>query len=199
MRRTIRRQEAFTLVEIMVVSVVFSGVVAALFVCFQSARDSQNISSSGVNLQSEARRAFDTMARELREAGNIRSANNVVGNVDFTAQTQVDFQIARGYDVAVCGGTCWGDETSAGRWLHYLVNAGQLVRCSTTNQTDAINFATCRVLANNVQVFQVDYADAALTATVRLDIRQVSTQFRGGSSAVAPNPLVGRIKIRNNS
>ena len=197
------KSAGFTFVEIMVVVTVFSGVMAALFVSLLTTRNSQAFSSASVYVQQEARRAFDAIVREFHESGRIRRAGDLVGNADFTGQTQVDFQIARSYDAAACGGTCWGDDTTNDRWLHYLLNVvsaenTQLIRCSTANQADAVTVSGCRVLANNVQTFTVDYSHVNRRLTVRLDVRKISSQLAGGSVAAGPSTLISEIELRNN-
>lgn len=196
--------KGLTIVELMVVTVVFTGISAALMVMFQTAHDSQLISSEVIYLQQEARRAFTTMSRELREAGNVRQAGDGVGQADFTDELQIDFQINRGYDEDDCGGTCWGDEDDNDRWVHYLLNTPedqdtQLIRCTTENQDDAIDTDACRVMAHDVETFEADYDYAGMVLTLTLNIQKDSEQLRGGSVNASTVPLVMQVKLRNST
>lgn len=127
----------FTLFELLVVIVIFGGIMAALMVAFLISESSYHTADSYVQVQQEARRAFDTMVKELREAGwgTVAANPGTGGNCTFAALisavtvsntcvaaggnagNQIDFQIALGYDldVAVPGpppcpdaAVCWG-------------------------------------------------------------------------------------------
>jgi len=195
----------FTLMELLVVVVIFGGIMGALLISFLVSRSSYLSADSYVHVQQEARRAFDVMVRELREAGNVdATCAGCDPNEDFTDRPRANFQVALSYNAGT-GAIVWGNENQQNGWVHYLLNQTvptnwQLVRClSNGSDTNITNFAACRVLANNVQTFQVDYANASRTVTISLEIRQTSSQLPGGAMGTSPAPLNTQVRLRNAS
>ena len=195
----------FSLVELLIVGLVVLGLIGMLMMSFVTSRNAYLLNDESLYIQQEVRRALEATARELPAAGRVRQVGGA-GGVDFANQTRVDFQLDRGFDQGTCGGICWGTDDPAfpTGWLHYLLNTTnpqntQLVRCATTNQGSAINFATCRVLANNIQTFLVDYAAGTRTVTLHLQIRKVSAAIPGGSVTSSTSPQVRQVKLRNAS
>ena len=140
----------------------------------------------------------------MREAGNLDSPTTAPDQ-DFTDSTRLNFQIARNYDDALCGGICWGNDTVTGGWVHYLLDAGEptqvrLVRCQTLAADTAITVddATCpTTLSNDVQTFQASYTDSAKTVTVQLANRVASAQIATGGLSTTPAPLRTQVRLRN--
>ena len=193
-----RRRGGTTLLELLLAAVLFIGISAILITSLFAEHRFYLSSQTYIQVQWEARRALDAMERELYGSGNVRRAGDPVGGADFAGETQVDFQIERGFDQVACGGICWGDETATGRWLHVLRNASsQLVRCSTLQQADPIDFSTCRVLANYAQTFTVDYQHSAREVRIHLRVFKASSQLPGGGMGTTPVVLTRQIRLRN--
>ncbi len=157
-------------------AVVFLILGGALLTAFLTGQTTWVSSDAFVQVQQEARRGFDSMARELRQAGLAGpAAAPGPQNMNLTAlaggSNQLNFQVALGYDATPspgCGGICWGADGVNGQWIHYavVVNAGlpannnrQLVRCvtgaGTRDTVPLANGTNClpggfRVIANNV-------------------------------------------------
>jgi Tfp pilus assembly protein PilW len=201
-----RSDRGITLVELLIVAVIFGGILLALFISFTMGQGTYLSSDAYIQAQQEARRALDAAGRELREAGNPDSPGTNP-NVDFADSARLNFQIALGYFnspaqagyIAGCplNAICWGNDTQSGGWMHYLRNGTQLVRCQTAASDTAIaDFSACRVLANGVQTFLIDYSSA--TRTLTLDLQ---TQFqalgRGLGGPLASGPLQTRVRLRN--
>ena len=196
------------MLEVIVVTAIFVVIGAALLVSFMTGRTSYLQGEESVHVQQEARRAFDAMTNELYEAGHIRQLLSGGGagaaNQPFTGAIGIASRIAQGYNLAECpNAICWGDGLTTNRWLQYRMRPGtnQLVRCSTANPGDN-DFTNCRVLANDVQSFSADYAQAdgtppTRTVTLRLRVQRTSAQLPGGSVASGPTPLVGQVELRN--
>jgi len=190
-----RWRAGLALLELLVVGIAFSLLLAALLSSLMVGRSSYLSADASVRVQEEARRAFQTATQELREAGNVNSPG---------AQ-RLDFQTARSYDGAACGGICWGTDDAGlpNGWLHYVVDAaeGRLMRCVTANRDDFMpaNFAGCRVLANDVNVnaaatsFAYDTANRVVTVSLQTAI--TSAQLPGGS--MASPALQTRVRLRN--
>lgn len=196
----------FTILEIQLAAVIFAGILAALLLGLLMGRSSYVSAEAYVQLQQEARRAFDGMARELRGAGQV---NNNVTILDPGVQ-RLDFQIARSFDISVCGGVCWGTDAVLlpNGWLHYVLDAtnpqnARLMRCVTANRLDPmpVDFAGCRVLANsltpNLANSSFMYNHATRTILVKLQTSVTSQQLPGGSMVLSPTPLTLRVRLRN--
>lgn len=198
------RSRAFTLVELLIAALIFLAVMGALLVSLMIGKSSYLSSEAYIRVQEEARRALTTMTAEFREAGHIDSPTTSQ-NQDVTDTTRLNFQIARSYDLAACGGICWGNDTANGQWVHYLLNTAdpnntQLARCQSAGSDTVItDFSACRVLANNVATFSVDYTDSTRTITTRLAHTATSGQLAGGSMSTTPAPLTTTIQLRNDS
>lgn len=198
--------QGFTFVELLVVIVIIGGILGVLLQSLLVGHTSYVSSQAYVRVQYEARRAFDNMVKELREAGQVN--NNV--SIPAPGVQRLDFQINEGYDVVVCGGICWGtdDATLPTGWIHYVLDTAdpqnaRLMRCVTANRLDPMpaNFVGCRVLANNVDPtlantsLTYDHANRVVTITLQISI--ASQQLPGGSMGAAPSPLVWRVTLRN--
>ena len=189
--RSAPRLDGFTLIELLIVVTVMSVIMGALFVSMIIGRSSYVSSDAYVQVQQEARRALDTMGRELRAA---RDPITVGAG-------QVTFQVALGYDLVGCvkDDVCWGAQDATGanqpNWnIRYSVNnSRQLVR-------DLLNGAavqSTRVLANEVNAATFIYTPATKVVTMTLDVVRNSNQLPGGQMAASPAPLAGRVTLRN--
>ena len=188
----------FTLVEILVVMVIFGGIMGVLLLSFLVGKSSFLSADAYVQVQQEARRALDVMVRELREAGNVTEPD---------ANT-LRFQVALGFDrdleITGCpdGAICWGAQDQSGtsqpNWLvQYRESGTQLVR-EILNAGAAVQPGT-RVLANNVDATNttLDYVASDEIVTIAIAIRQTSQQLPGGSMQTSPAALQARVRLRN--
>lgn len=195
-----------TLTELLVVVTILAVIMEVLLLAVLVGRKAYTSADTYIQVQEEIRRSLDAMAKELRQAGNV---NNGVA-IGAPGVQRLDFQIVRDYDLAACGGTCWGTDDVAlpSGWIHYVLNLAdaanpRLTRCVTANQLDAMpgGFAGCRVLASRVIAdlastgFTYDHANRLVT--VQLQTQVVSDQLPGGSLSVGPAPLTSRIRLRN--
>ena len=105
----------FTLVELTVVSALLLILGGGLLTTLLTGQTSYLSADAYIQVQEEARKAFDNMVRELREAGG--PLVSVSPNPPAGPGTQLDFQVALGYDLdggagAVAGcpdaAVCWG-------------------------------------------------------------------------------------------
>ena len=201
---------AFTLVEILVVIVLFAILGGVLLTTVLTGQTSYSFSDAYLRVQEESRRAFDVMTRELREAGPVSGPPQLISVTnDVPAASgfrQLNFQIARGYNVPVdCPNTiCWGSEVQVNDWIHYAIvvnaelpanNNQQLVRCVDANATTAIASGNgCRVLANNVQSADFSFPSAGVVE-VTLQTRYQSPALPQGSQVM--KSLTSRVRLRN--
>lgn len=212
------RSHGFTLVELLVVSILTVIVAGGLLTAFLTGQTSYFSADAYVQVQQEARRAFDTMVRELREAGpsggTPRLSVGPVGGV--LAGNQLNFRIAMDYDTGT-GQITWGDGTVVNNWVHYAIitnnslsagNQQQLARCTNGNAAGAVtSSAGCtewRILANNVVLvpggsFVIDSEPAPETVTIKLQVRYQSGLLPGGSQSLGSQtaPLTSRVRLRN--
>jgi len=202
-----KRALGFTLVELLFVMAIFSGIIGALLLTFVVGRNSYLSSDAYIQVQQEARRAFDTMVKELREAG---------GTVTATAgpPSQLQFQIALGFNLAGCAvnAVCWGALNQNGSnqpgWsVRYRVSGTQVIR-EVLDQNSTVQPGT-RVLANNVNngvgadgqaATQFSYDGTNRVVTIRLDMAQppgpVPKNVGAVQDAFRPR-LSTQIKLRN--
>ena len=204
--------DGFTLTEIIIVAALFLILGAGLLTTFLTGQASYLSADAYIQVQQEARKAFDNMLRELREAG-AEPGNAVQVKLPGNPGRQLDFQIALGY---AGGAITWGNENGATQWVHYLItnnqvvttgqDAAQLVRCATPGQNDPLTapYAGCRVLANYVDgstsSFAYDAGNKVVTPTI--EVRYRNPRLPGGTSAAAggfqtTGLLTSRVKLRN--
>ena len=203
-----RTRRGFTLMEVLVTVVIFGVVLGVLLVSFLVSKNTYVSSDAYVRIQQEARRAFDSMVKELHQAGQV---NNSVA-IAAPGVQRLDFQIVRAYDAVACAatnGNCWGTDDAAlpNGWLHYVLdtadaNNARFMRCVTANRLDPMpgGFAGCRVLANSLNpalastAFTYDHGNRMVTVMLQPTI--ISSQLVGGSLTTA-NPLTTRVRLRN--
>jgi prepilin-type N-terminal cleavage/methylation domain-containing protein len=188
------KRRGMTLFEMLVVTIVFGIIAAVVFLAASSSQTSYLSTETAVYVQQQARQALSDMERELRQAGGAIA----------TAINQIDFQANLGYNQAApCppNAVCWGalDQLGANQsgWrVRYRLAGTQLVR-ELLDGAGAPQAGT-RVLANDVTSIQFTYVGGtARIVTVQLQVQRLSPFLPGGGLAVAPAPLVSRIKLRN--
>ena len=203
-----RRGAGFTLTELLVVIVLFATLGAVLLTVLLNGQTAYFSGDASLQVQQEARKAFDIMIRELREAGPPALMSTTPNVPVGTALRQLNFQIAREYNnpVSCPNAICWGSEVQVGDWIHYAVvvnnalpanNNQQLVRCVNQGVNAAIaDGAGCRVLANNVQTADFVYpAGIAGVVQVTLQVRYNNPKLPQGSQAT--NALTTLVRLRN--
>ncbi len=209
----------FTLVEIMMVAILGVLLGAGLITTYLTGQTSYLSADAYIQVQQEARRAFDNMVRELRESGNISCG---MGQTTTTCtDTQLNFQITRGYNQAApCPANliCYGSENAALEWVHY----GIIVNATNSNNTQLVRYITaagnggqaapasclaaanCRVLANNIDTTTTTFVwdSANRVVTLNVQIRYTSPKLPGGTAVSGggwqtTGPLTTRVKLRN--
>ncbi|HEX9780595.1 MAG TPA: hypothetical protein VGB20_05205 [bacterium] len=197
------RRSGLTIVELVVVALLLGLMTAALLSTFLSGQASFLSTDASIHVQEEARRAFNTVVRELREAGGVSTTALPNGAI------QLNFQIARGYNQAGCpNAICWGSEQALNEWVHYSIvgnagNARQLIRCTDTNATGAVTavVAGCRVLANHVRhpnaansaAFVWDAANRMVTINLEIEYQNPALPTGVRTTGV----LTSRVALRN--
>ena len=184
-----------TLIEMLITVALFGIIAGVLLTGFLTGRNSYMSADASIHVQQQARQAFDIMTKELRNADNV--------NVPIAQR--LDFQVDQGYDAVGCGGICWGDGTTVGRWIHYEVDAPnmRLVRYTTVNLLDPMpgGCVGCRVMANDVNgnptATSFAYNAGTRTVTCLLQILMTSAQLPGGNMGTQPSPLQTRVQLRN--
>ncbi len=206
----------FTLVEMLVVIVIFGGIMGALMISFLISKSSYLSADAYIQVQQEARRGLDAVVKEFREADpNALQVFDGSGTVVGTnvPGVRVDFPIALGYNiqgsVPCCPvGTCWGAKDQAGtsqcNWkVRYRVagtGGTQLLREVVNGGGAVVN---TRVLANDVNSAVTTFnwsGTATKTLTIKLEVRELSAQLAGGSmttTAPAGTPLTATVRLRN--
>lgn len=211
MRSTRQHGTGFTLVEIIIVSLLVVIIAGGFLTAFLTGQASYFSSDSSIQVQYEARRAFDVMVRELREA-RANTGTAITTLPDGTKQ--LNFQVALGYNLVAtnpacpANDVCWGHEAQATTgWVHYSIvgaagNNRQLIRCLNTNEAGAVaqfSAASCRVLANyvvtsvGVDNFAYDPVNRAVAITLQT---QVTHPGLPTGRYTAPR-LTTQVRLRN--
>ena len=203
-------RDGFTLAEMIVVSTLFLVVIGALMTALLSGQTSYLSADANVMVQEEGRRAFDTMVREVREAGPSTGPTQINWTGP-AGSMRLNFQVARAYNAAGCpNAICWGSENADNEWVHYIVLADptlpannnlQLLRCVTgpgTRDVAIASTANCtggfRVLANNANTLNFSSPVASVVA-ISLQIRYQNPRLPGGGQVTLP--LSSRVRLRN--
>lgn len=189
------RGAGFTLTEILVVLFLVLIVGGGLLTLLLSGQATHLSSEAYVQVQQEARRAFDSAIQELRGAGNVSLSADA---------KQLHFQLARGYNTeAACPNSiCWGSETATGQWVHVVITGAgdnvQLVRCVTAALVDPVtDFTGCRVLGNRVKGGTSSFAWDAVNRVIALtwEFEYQNPALPGGRQTTTP--LMARVRLRN--
>jgi Tfp pilus assembly protein PilW len=199
----------------MIVSALLMIVGGGLLTTFITGQTSYLSADAHIQVQQEARRAFDNVVRELREAG-AQAGQNITTTAGLAANSQLNFQIARGYNSepscqVPTPTICWGSENATGQWVHYALvssdgnlnttNDNQLIRCVDTSQNPGIIATTScsggrRVLANHVRSASFAYVGGTTqTITVTVQIQYTSPLLPSGSQATPT--LTSQVRLRN--
>ena len=127
----------FTLVEVMMVVVLFSVMFAVAFDVLLSGRRSFDVASIRYDLQTNAALGLNNMARELRPSASSKITISA-GSIEFLVPI----------GKAGNGDIIWGADATEGNQINYMVNGTQLER----NILDPDGFTTGapRILANYV-------------------------------------------------
>ena len=181
-----------SLVEAVLSVVIFVVVMAGVLVSMLMGDRSYAVNDAVVHVQEEVRRALDSMVTELRQAG---------GAVTVTGGTQLDFQLALGYNLpnpCPANAVCWGAHNSAGanqaNWrVRYRQNGTQLVR--ELLDVNGLLQAGTRVLANDVNSLAFTYNTNIVR--IQLQIRDSRPQLPGGAITAGPTPLITQVRLRN--
>ena len=193
-----RRCAGFTLTELLIVGAVMSVVLGGMLVTLINGQASYLFLETSVQVQEEARRAFDAMVREIREAGHATVANGVL-----------DFQTPLGYNLTLNGceasKICWGaldgaNQPQPGWHVRYYAELSegrtQLVREVLNGETSQLK----RVLTT-----LVDGSAASPLFAVSGDVITVNLQLKTPQNYLLPGgvqsfaPLTAKINLRNPS
>ena len=150
-------KKGFTLLEAMVVLLISTVIIAALFMTMTSGRSSWSTADTEISLQQDLRKAIVTMGQELRDSGNAHISCLANG----TPQSSISFNVSQGVDGT--GNMIWSTIP-----VNYSVISGQLVRTENGNS---------EILANNITSLAFVRTASAVNI-VRINLTaQRTTQF----------------------
>ena len=98
---------------------------------------------------------------------------------------------------------CWGSEAATGQWVHDVITGvgadAQIVRCVTAGALDAmpVNYAGCRVLANDLEGAASSFSWDVTNRTVTLNLQVAYRQAGLPSGAFTSPPFTARVTLRN--
>ena len=171
----------------------------ALLVTLLNGQSSYLSMDASIQVQEETRRAFDTMVRELHEAGGtVLPCSN--------CQT-LDFQVALGYNSpSDCSGVCWGASDASNNpqvgWnVVYTIEppgtqGAQLIRRAKNGTTTV----TTRILANLVDGTTTNsnfnFDSTGRIITVKLQTKTPTGSLMPGGPR-SSGVLTSQVKLRN--
>lgn len=168
----------FTLVEIMLVSVLLAIMLGSIYTVLNTGRLSMSAGETQLTIQQESRRGLNAMIKELRQT----SPSNITDvPADGLEYNSITFQIPSNISV---NGTAW---SSSIQYSLGGLNGAQLISTQSGSQ---------RVLANYITsvIFTRD-AMAADLLSVQVTARK--NTFSGFSSGQSNITLFSKIKLRN--
>lgn len=226
-RACLRSRLGFTLVELMIVGVLLVILGGAFVTTFLSGQTSYFAADANIQIQQEARRAFDFMTHELRQSGttggtvlscNLNTTDGCSTPPGGTPTTQINFQIAKAY---TAGAITWGsDRSNPGDYIHYkLLAVGgtsteyKLIRflSGTINDSGPATVAACtaavpcRILANYISLgsgttqsgFLLSGTGPSPVVTIQLQLQYRSPLRPTQTMGSSTAPLVAQVELRN--
>ena len=170
MRKTLKFNNGFTLVELMIAMVVSAIVVSGIFALFRNQVAIHNTERAMVSMQQNLRAAVSFMERDIRLAGSDPTGTS--GAAFLSAdETQLTFQTDTNEDGVI----------GAGEVVTYTLNGGDLERGGDTvaKNIDALNFDYFDSAGNNIS----DKSVTPWVVTVNQIARvQVSIVARSGNA-----------------
>jgi type IV pilus assembly protein PilW len=170
MRKTLKFNNGFTLVELMIAMVVSAIVVSGIFALFRNQVAIHNTERAMVSMQQNLRAAVSFMERDIRLAGSDPTGTS--GAAFLSAdETQLTFQTDTNEDGVI----------GAGETVTYTLNGGDLERGGDTvaKNIDALNFDYFDSAGNNIS----DKSVTPWVVTVNQIARvQVSIVARSGNA-----------------
>lgn len=173
-----KTNKALTLIEIMIVILLFSVLLTAIFSVLATARSSWKSGSSKLTVQQEARRGMSSIVKELRQA--VLSGIDGVPP-DGSYYTSVTFQIPVSISES---GVVWSNNIQYS--LGGLDNT-QIIRTQDGNQ---------RVAANNISALTFNRA-VSTPDIINVSITAQKNTFPGFSAIQSSITLTSGIAIRN--
>ncbi|MBI4341105.1 MAG: prepilin-type N-terminal cleavage/methylation domain-containing protein [Candidatus Omnitrophica bacterium] len=210
---SLQPQAGFTLPELLVVGVIMAVVLGAMLVTFMSGQTSYLAMDASIQIQEEARRAFDTMVREIRGGGS--AAPRTV-----SGKPALDFRVALDYNLLGVAGcpadaVCWGAYDGSGvahkdYWVEYRVETlgngrAQLVRevligDSGSSPVGPLTPPVTRVLSTLVDDTVTNAFDvSADVVTITLPFKSPRNALVPGSTSGQATTLASKVKLRNPS
>ncbi len=191
-----RRAAGLTLTELLIGSILFLVLGGALLVSFLTGQSSYLSSDAYIQVQEEARRAFDNVVRELRESVTISCGPPPAVQTGNCNGSRINFRVAMGYTGGV---TQVGDGSTLNWYGHYIIDAAaqRLYRCATAGEGDAVDLAACRVLANHVDTAQSSFSWSTATRIVTCTVQVTYANPRLPSGSISTPRLVSQVRLRN--
>jgi prepilin-type N-terminal cleavage/methylation domain-containing protein len=153
---SLRRQDGFTLVELMVAMSIFLLILVGIFQVFDPSRNAYQVSERKLDVQQNARVAMDRMARQIRMAGYF--PENI--DADNTNDLSNSIQVATESAISVSGDLDMTGASSA--YTFCLDNTAGLRRVRGTIGTGASYIcANGDLMAESVTALRFAYFDSA--------------------------------------
>lgn len=173
-----KRLKGLTLIEAIIVTLLFSIVLASLFTILRAVNISWESGGSQLSVQQEARRAINAMAKELRQARTLTIAGTPA---DGTNHSTIIFNIPETISES---GVTWSSN------IQYALgglNNAQLIRTQNGGQ---------RVMANYISALSFSRDPSAIDV-INISITAQKNTFSGFGTSQSDITLNSEIKVRN--
>ena len=167
-----RRDDGFTLAELLVACAIIAFVMAGLLVMLQSGQQSYLVGSNQVEAQQNVRVALERMIREIRGAGYCPNCSGTPPFTAIAAQSTTGFTVQHDWDgsatISTSGTVTDYAGTTRGEQVIYAVSGGALTRQEIGLDGSPVT------LASGISSMTFTYQDdtGAVTATAA-DIRTI--------------------------
>ena len=167
-----RRNDGFTLAELLVACAVITFVMAGLLVMLQSGQQSYLVGSNQVEAQQNVRVALERMIREIRGAGYCPNCSGTPPFTTIASQSTTGFTVQHDWDgsatISTSGTVTDYAGTTRGEQVIYAVSGGALTRQEIGLDGSPVT------LANGISSMTFTYQDDTGTVTATAaDIRTI--------------------------
>ena len=181
-------RKGFTLLEILVVVVIFFIIIGAIFGVMVSGRKTFDVGSVQIEVAQEARRGLDYMSRELRQS---RIISTGTGTVTFQIPVNADGS----------GNITWGDGQTSGNQIGYSVGnfnkPNQLIRELLDGVGAPLSPRVRTVSANDIGSLQFDLSGNIVAISLRAE-KYVFKGFTSTGDEQVTIDLNTQVRLRNN-
>ena len=185
--KTESKQKGFSLLELLIVLVVFSFIIGGLFNVLHRSQDRYQFEQDVAEAQETARNSVDMMAREIRLAGFPKTTcyDSALGYTTASSQVSAGFTTSNSSDMIFEGDI---NEDGVVDVVEYRLNGANLERSAVAKPGGGVAATpSFKTLAENVRTLSFTYQDSAGSATTTpANVRTVQVNLNLSTNKVDP-------------